>query len=101
MTDDKTATNGGSGDNPFGGLTIDLSGGFGGPVAEVPAATSTSGSRGGRTKSKVLIIGSGPAGLTAAIYAARANLEPIVLAGSAPGGQLMIKIGRASCRERV
>src|SRR5258706_8760296 len=97
--------------NPFGSFAIDFSGDGGGisdpisinfgapaapPASASPAAVPAPGGPrtdiqgNGRTESKLIIVGSGPAGLTAAIYAPRANLEPIVLAGSAPGGQLMI-----------
>ena len=103
--------------SPFGGLSIDFSGdtsvaapaapapiadlkinfsgapiaAAGGPaVALLPGDPGYTSSSEGRTESKLIIVGSGPAGLTAAIYAARANLEPIVLAGSTPGGQLML-----------
>ena len=44
----------------------------------------------GHTHAKLIIIGSGPAGYTAAVYAARAMLEPMLISGFQPGGQLMI-----------
>ncbi|MCU0483981.1 MAG: thioredoxin-disulfide reductase [Chloroflexi bacterium] len=71
---------------PFGGLTIDFGDTRPGPADTARAAGPVEGPQ----ETRLLVLGSGPAGLTAAIYAARANLAPVVLAGFQPGGQLTI-----------
>ncbi|HEX7949302.1 MAG TPA: FAD-dependent oxidoreductase, partial [Candidatus Limnocylindrales bacterium] len=87
MNDKEPAAGGAS--KPFGGFSIALLDDANAP-ATATGGPSTIRTAGDRVNAKIVIVGSGPAGLTAAIYAARANLEPIVLAGSAPGGQLML-----------
>ena len=69
------------------GFTIDF--GSGEP-AGTPVATPAANGAETTSHSKLMIFGSGPAGLTAAIYAARAQLAPTLLAGYEPGGQLML-----------
>ena len=95
----RSADVGATGGASTNGSALASFGGFG-PIAIIedaatapdhaPSGPGTHQPAPGDRESKLIIVGSGPAGLTAAIYAARANLEPIVIAGSAPGGQLML-----------
>lgn len=57
---------------------------------EINLGSSSSNGQGEPIQTKVLIIGAGPAGLSAALYAARAELEPVVLTGMTMGGQVSI-----------
>jgi thioredoxin reductase (NADPH) len=83
MSDDATPKT----KSPLSGLSLTfLAPAANAPTEPVPAPELS----GEAVSARVVIVGSGPAGLTAAIYAARANLEPIVIGGVVGGGQLMI-----------
>ena len=78
MTDTKTGA--------FGGLTIS----FGDPAPAGSPGAEAVRVTGEPVTARVVVIGAGPAGLTAAIYAGRGGLAPVVLGGHEPGGQLML-----------
>ena len=74
---------------PLGGISLNFIPAAAGDVVAA-ANHSVAAGTGAPVEAPVVIVGSGPAGLTAAIYAARANLKPIVIGGVVGGGQLMI-----------
>jgi len=71
---------------PLGGLSLNF---VATPQAPAPAVPTAEG-HGKPVEARVVIVGSGPAGLTAAIYTGRANLAPVLIGGVETGGQLMI-----------
>jgi thioredoxin reductase (NADPH) len=84
MSDDATTKT----NRPVGGISLNFIPAAG--DADAPATQSVAAAGGKPVEARVVIVGSGPAGLTAAIYTARANLQPVVIGGLGAGGQLMI-----------